>query len=97
MRAGFEVVAPDDGGACCGSAGTYNILKPGLAKNLGVKKAVAIAVLRPDVVASANLGCMLQLEPEMDAPIVHVVSLLDWALGGPVPQNLKPVIAEKSV
>jgi glycolate oxidase iron-sulfur subunit len=45
------------------------------------------------VVAAANIGCMTQLAPVVDAPIVHPVELLDWATGGPKPAVLTPSTA----
>ena len=45
--------------------------------------------VRPDVVATGNIGCITQLASGMDIPIAHTVELLDWAYGGPVPRGLE--------
>lgn len=82
---GFRVVTPVDDGQCCGSAGTYNLLQPALARELGRRKAAALLACKADVVATGNLGCALQLRNYLDIPIVHTVQLLDWASGGPRP------------
>ena len=74
---------------CCGSAGTYNMLQPIIARRLAERKAANIAKIAPDVIAAGNLGCMTQLELVTDIPIVHTVELLDWATGGPQPQALQ--------
>ncbi len=87
-RAGFAVSLPDDGGSCCGSAGTYNALEPALAETLGARKAAALAGLHADLAVSANIGCMTQLRPRLGVPLVHLVELMDWATGGPVPEAL---------
>ena len=88
-RAGFSVVDVPEGHICCGSAGTYNILQPGLAGQLRARKVENIKSVRPDVIAAGNLGCMTQIGLGTDIPIVHTVELLDWAHGGPVPQGLE--------
>jgi len=85
LKAGFEVVEPAEGHLCCGSAGTYNILQPELAGKLRDRKLAHLAQIRPDVIATGNIGCMTQLASGTDVPLVHTVELLDWATGGPRP------------
>ncbi|MSP66616.1 MAG: glycolate oxidase subunit GlcF [Alphaproteobacteria bacterium] len=86
--AGFAVSEIAEGHLCCGSAGTYNILQPALARRLGERKAAAIDQTGAAMVATGNIGCMMQLEGRIRAPIVHTVELLDWATGGPRPPAL---------
>ena len=43
---------------------------------------------RPEAIATGNIGCMMQLQDAVDAPVVHTVELLDWATGGPAPAGL---------
>src|SRR5438552_2439263 len=88
-RAGFEVRDVPEGHLCCGSAGTYNMLQPIIARRLAERKAANLARVAPDVIAAGNLGCMTQLELVTEIPIVHTVELLDWATGGPQPQALQ--------
>jgi glycolate oxidase iron-sulfur subunit len=88
-NAGFSVVEVPEGHLCCGSAGTYNILQPEIARQLRDRKAGNIKSVRPDMVASGNIGCITQLGTAMDIPIAHTVELLDWAYGGPVPRGLE--------
>ncbi len=88
-KAGFEVRDVPEGHLCCGSAGTYNMLQPMLARRLAERKAANIARIAPDVIAAGNLGCMTQLELVTEIPIVHTVELIDWATGGPQPQALQ--------
>jgi glycolate oxidase iron-sulfur subunit len=90
-RAGFAVCEPAEAHLCCGSAGTYNIMQPGIARALRDRKAGALGNTGADVIATGNIGCMTQLAPATDIPIVHTVELLDWAHGGPVPDALKSV------
>jgi glycolate oxidase iron-sulfur subunit len=84
------VVEPADSHLCCGSAGTYNILQPEIADQLRDRKVANIERVRPDVIATGNIGCMTQIGSGTAIPIVHTVELLDWATGGPRPQALAP-------
>jgi glycolate oxidase iron-sulfur subunit len=87
-RAGFDVLDVPERHFCCGSAGTYNLLQPDIAKALGERKAAHIQSVDPDIVAAGNLGCMVQIGRFTHAPVVHTVELLDWATGGPMPPAL---------
>ena len=88
-EAGFEAVTVPDSHLCCGSAGSYNLLQPDLADELGKRKAAAIDSVGSDVIATGNIGCMVQIGRHVRAPIVHTVELLDWATGGPAPLALR--------
>jgi glycolate oxidase iron-sulfur subunit len=72
---------------CCGSAGIYNILHTGLSMNILEKKMDNVTLARAEIVATANPGCMLQLEAGVrkwghGERVVHVVELLDEAYRG---------------
>jgi glycolate oxidase iron-sulfur subunit len=88
-QAGFTVRDVPEGHLCCGSAGTYNILQPEIASRLRDRKIANIARVRPDVIASGNIGCLTQLATGTSIPLVHTVAVLDWATGGPLPQALQ--------
>jgi glycolate dehydrogenase iron-sulfur subunit len=90
--AGFAVKDIPEGHLCCGSAGTYNLLQPELAEQLRARKLANIARVRPSVVATGNIGCIMQLTDHQGAPVVHTVELLDWATGGPRPPALTGVV-----
>ncbi len=87
--AGFAVSDVPEGHLCCGSAGTYNLLQPKLANALRDRKLANIAKTGPQVIATGNIGCMVQLAGGTDTPVVHTVELLDWATGGPLPKALE--------
>lgn len=89
VKGGFSVVDIPEAHICCGSAGTYNILQPELAGALRDRKATNIKRVKPDLVATGNIGCITQLSGSLDVPVVHTVELLDWAYGGPVPRGLE--------
>ena len=87
-NAGFTVLEIPEGHICCGSAGTYNILQSDLAGELKQRKLAAINQVKPDCVASGNIGCITQLSTGA-VPVVHTAELLDWAYGGPCPEALR--------
>jgi glycolate oxidase iron-sulfur subunit len=82
---GFVVKDVPESHLCCGSAGTYNILQPDIASRLRDRKVANIAMIKPDVIAAGNIGCMVQIAGGTSVPVVHTVELLDWATGGPRP------------
>lgn len=86
--AGYTVLAIPEGHLCCGSAGSYSILQPELARDLRARKLANVASLRPEIVATGNIGCLNQLSGPDAPPIVHLAELIDWAEGGPAPQAL---------
>jgi glycolate oxidase iron-sulfur subunit len=88
--AGFDVHVPLDAHLCCGSAGTYNILQPQLAAQLGDRKVANLASLHPHVIATGNIGCATQIALRTQLPVVHTIELLDWATGGPMPKIMSP-------
>jgi glycolate oxidase iron-sulfur subunit len=65
---------------CCGSAGSYNIEHPEMGERLRQRKMQIIADARPDIVATANAGCMLQLGKDRTIPVRHVIELIAEAL-----------------
>src|SRR6516162_97908 len=85
---GFVVKDVAEGHLCCGSAGTYNMLQPELARRLRDRKVGNIEKLKPDVIAAGNIGCMTQIAAGTVIPVVHTVELIDWATGGPEPEAL---------
>jgi glycolate oxidase iron-sulfur subunit len=103
-KAEFDVVDLPEKHFCCGSAGTYNLLQPEIAKALGLRKAAHAESTEPDIIAAGNLGCMVQISRYTQLPVLHTVSLADWATGGPLPvalqgrhlrePNFKPIVPD---
>lgn len=83
--AGFEVRDVPEGHICCGSAGTYNMLQPEIAGRLRERKVANVRSTGAGLIATGNVGCMVQIGSALEWPIVHTVELLDWATGGPKP------------
>jgi glycolate oxidase iron-sulfur subunit len=94
-QAGFTVHDVPEGHLCCGSAGTYNLLQPEIATRLRQRKIANIERVRPDVIASGNIGCIAQIAAGTTIPITHTVALLDWATGGPQPAALATLALDR--
>jgi glycolate oxidase iron-sulfur subunit len=81
---GFEVrLAGAESHLCCGSAGTYSVLQPALATALRDRKLGQLAAQSPDLIVSANIGCIQHLQSGTATPVRHWVEVVDEALGGP--------------
>ena len=79
-----DIAEPD---MCCGSAGIYNLVQPEPAAALGERKARHIMALQPDVIATGNPGCTLQITAACERlgfsrPVVHPIELLDRSIRG---------------
>ena len=83
-----EILEIPDGHLCCGSAGTYNILQPKIAKQLLKNKVKNIEDLKPEIIATGNIGCITQISNGTNIPILHTIEILDWYTGGPKPNVL---------
>jgi glycolate oxidase iron-sulfur subunit len=73
--------------ACCGSAGIYNLLEPESSREIGLRKVERVLAVRPQILASANPGCTLQIqmllrERGMTLRIAHPIELLDASIRG---------------
>jgi glycolate oxidase iron-sulfur subunit len=73
-----------DGSICCGSAGTYNLEQPDIARELGRRKAENILASSAEAVVMGNIGCMVQIRNHLSSlgkllPVFHTMELLDLA------------------
>ena len=89
---GVELLVPPESEICCGSAGIYNLVQPGPAAELGSRKARHIAALSPDMIATGNPGCTLQIAAAArrlgyDWPILHPIELVDASIRGVDPRK----------
>jgi glycolate oxidase iron-sulfur subunit len=76
-KAGYELTPVADGHLCCGSAGTYSILQPELSGSLKERKLAALAAGGPETIATANIGCLTQLQSGTRMPVKHWIELLE--------------------
>jgi glycolate dehydrogenase iron-sulfur subunit len=79
---GADVRPTADSAQCCGSAGLYSTLEPELSRAVLAPKVERILADPPDVLATANPGCVMQLGAGLRAagaaiPVRHPVELLD--------------------
>jgi glycolate oxidase iron-sulfur subunit len=84
---GLERLEPAEGAICCGSAGIYNVVEPAPAAELGERKASHVLATEPDVYASANPGCLVQVTAALrrlgrPLPAFHPIELVDASIRG---------------
>jgi len=124
--ASYQVVEPKEAHLCCGSAGTYNLMQPELSEQLKKRKTDHLLATNPDVIATGNIGCMMQISAGIkvagtkvagtsvpdtsisgtgvtgtnvsnasisgtSVPTLHTIQLLDFATGGPIPNEIKNI------
>ena len=82
LALGFEMTPVADAHLCCGSSGTYSILQPELAMQLRARKLKALEAGQPEVIASANIGCITHLAGGAAVPVRHWIELLDARMLG---------------
>jgi len=75
-NAGYTLMPVIDSHLCCGSAGSYSILQPELANRLRENKVNTLVKGIPDVIATANIGCLNHLQAGTDIPVKHWIELL---------------------
>ena len=78
---GVEVVTVRDPERCCGSAGIYNVTRHDTSMAVLDRKMANIAPARPDLIATGNIGCQLQLaegarRAGLAAEVAHPIELL---------------------
>ena len=76
-----EMPRPD---TCCGSAGVYNVVQNEISMQILDEKMGFVAMVEPEIIATANVGCMLQFaagtkRKNMNVEVKHVIELLDRA------------------
>ena len=87
---GLKLTRVDEPELCCGAAGTYNLTQPEMADRLGKRKTDHLLAESPDLIASANAGCSLQLQAQLrragkNIPVLHPVEILDLSY-----RNIQP-------
>jgi len=74
---GFDLQPVANSHLCCGSAGTYSILQPRLAAQLRDNKLASLQAGEPDLIATANIGCLTHLAGHAAVPVLHWIELLE--------------------
>lgn len=76
QQRGYELTRTQDSHLCCGSAGTYSILEPALSQRLLHNKLDSLQEDHPEIIATANIGCLLHMRSASSVPVVHWLQLL---------------------
>jgi glycolate oxidase iron-sulfur subunit len=92
---GLRLAPIADGTTCCGSAGIYNLVQPGPARELGERKAANVAATGADLLVSGNPGCAMQIAASLEArgtplPMAHLAEVLHASIRGLGPRALVP-------
>jgi glycolate oxidase iron-sulfur subunit len=77
---GVEVRLPADNHLCCGSAGTYSLTQPKLSYALRDQKLERLQAQEPQVIVSANVGCIAHLQSGTSTPVAHWIELVEHML-----------------
>lgn len=77
---GIDVSLCADSHLCCGSAGTYSVTQPELSYKLRDNKIKNLEATSPEVIVSANIGCLTHLQSGTDTPVRHWIELIDQSL-----------------
>ena len=90
---GLQLLEIAEPALCCGSAGIYNLVNPGPAGELGERKVRNALATTPDIVATGNPGCLLQLRSGLTAAgsqvsVLHMVQLVEASIRGASPESL---------
>ena len=78
--AGYHLTMVPDSHLCCGSAGTYSVLQPELALRLRDNKLAALSSGRPELIVTANIGCLAHLQAGTALSVRHWIETLDARL-----------------
>ena len=76
-KVGFTLAEVENKHLCCGAAGTYSILQKRLSREQLRQKLGALFRQKPDIIATANIGCLLHLQSESTIEVKHWIELLD--------------------
>ena len=79
--AGCTLAPTSEATLCCGSAGTYSILQPALSGELRRRKIAALTGSGPEMIATANIGCLEHLRAESPVPVRHWIEIVADSIG----------------
>lgn len=76
-KAGYTLVEINDAHLCCGSAGSYSLLQEEFSTKLLNNKVANLEQNQPNIIATANIGCLMHLQSGTEIPVKHWIELLD--------------------
>ncbi len=95
---GFELSTIPPDGHCCGSAGIYSLLHPGIARRLGQRKVQQLMSGQPDILVTANIGCLHHLRKYSPVPVQHWLNVVaDTMASVPADNHHKPAAEGNTV
>ncbi len=74
---GYDLIDYNDAHLCCGSAGTYSILQKNISTQLLSNKLDNLLTSEPDIIATANIGCLLHMRSGTETPVKHWLQLIN--------------------
>jgi len=77
QRLGYTPAPVKDSHLCCGSAGTYSIFQPKLSQELKINKLQHLQASNPQMIVTANIGCLMHLQKDTKIPVKHWIELLN--------------------
>jgi glycolate oxidase iron-sulfur subunit len=92
---GAELVPVAEAHLCCGSAGTYSILQGELARALRERKLGSLLAAGPELILSANVGCIAHLAAGTGVPVWHWIEWVDRALAAAGAAPLRPQLTAR--
>lgn len=75
-KLGYRVNPVKDAHLCCGSAGTYSLFNPTMAKQLRDNKLENLLAHKTDVIVTANIGCLMHLQKGTEVQVKHWIEIL---------------------
>lgn len=78
--AGIHLTEVKESHLCCGSAGPYSLMQPGIAESLLSRKVTSLEANDPEIIVTANVGCQMHLQSGTRLPVMHWVELLERQL-----------------
>lgn len=73
---GYQLTTIKDKHLCCGSAGTYSITQPELSEQLREQRLSGLMVGQPDLIVTANIGCLHHLNAGSTVPVRHWIEMI---------------------
>ncbi len=73
---GYQLSSIKDKHLCCGSAGTYSITQPKLSEQLREQRLTGLMVDQPDLIVTANIGCLHHLNAGSTVPVRHWIEII---------------------
>ena len=77
QQLGYTPAPVKDSHLCCGSAGTYSIFQPKLSQELKINKLQNLQASNPQIIVTANIGCLMHLQKDTKIPVKHWIELLN--------------------